>query len=176
MNIFIDLTQQQYLDLWQHIIPPEADKESAAFIFAEVLRSEDSIVLKARDTYLVAPDEFAVQQNDYIELSDAVRIAIIKNAHITNTALIELHSHPFPGSWAAAFSYADTRGFEETVPHMWWRLPNRPYAAIVAAFDGFDALIWHEDPHKPENVTGLRVEGQILKPTNRTLGGFNVFG
>jgi hypothetical protein len=63
-------------------------------------------------------------------------------------------------------------GFRETVPNMLWRLPGRPYTAIVAAQAGFDALTWHE-LDKPKGITGLIVDNRLLQPTNQTLGGKN---
>ncbi|MEW8284842.1 MAG: hypothetical protein AB2697_02550 [Candidatus Thiodiazotropha endolucinida] len=176
MQFFIDLTERQYKDIWQHLLPEGATCESAAFIFAEFHESSQSLVLKAEDYFLVGRDGFKAQYDDYIELSDESRIAIIKKAHQTNTALIELHSHPFNSPWAAAFSLADINGFEETVPHMWWRLPGRPYAAFVVSPRGFDSLVWRKDPHSPECLTALRVDSKLKKPTGMTLGGKHVFG
>lgn len=171
MQYFIDLTKSQYETLWAHLLPDEASVESAAFIFADFEASNGSKVLTARDVFLVPKSGFQLQFDDYIELSDETRISIIKKAHHSKTALVELHSHPFDSPWAAAFSLADIAGFEETVPHMWWRLPGRPYAAIVAAPNGFDALIWSKDPHTPEFVTALRVDGRTLTPTGKTMRG-----
>lgn len=174
MQHFIDLTGRQYTEIWEHLLPEGATYESAAFIFAEFQEVNQSLVLKAQDYFLVGKDGFKAQFGDYIELSDKARVSIIKKAHQTNTALIELHSHPFNSHWAAAFSLADMNGFEETVPHMWWRLPGRPYAAIVVSPCGFDSLVWQQDPHSPECLTALRVDSELLRPTGMTSGGKHV--
>jgi hypothetical protein len=174
MNYFIDLTRHQFTEIWQHILPVGAVQESAAFIFAEFEASDNSLALNAVDYFLVKPQGFKAQFDDYIELSDETRIAIIKKAHQTNTALIELHSHPFDSERSAAFSRADMNGFSETVPHMFWRLPARPYAAVVVSPRGFDSLIWPEKPSSPICITALRIEGQFLYPTNMTLGDYHV--
>lgn len=176
MQLFIDLTEQQYKDIWQHLLPEGANCESAAFIFAAFHEANHTLVLKTQDYFLVGRDGFKAQYDNFIELSDESRIDIIKKAHLTNTALIELHSHPFNNPWAAAFSLADMNGFEETVPHMWWRLPGRPYAAIVVSPCGFDSLVWLKDPHTPKCLTALRVDGELRNPTGITLGGKHVFG
>ena len=170
MQYFIDLSGQQYKDIHAHLLPIGETRESAAFIFADFHEADRVLTLSAKDYLLIGQEGFTVQKNDYIELSDESSIAIMKNAHQTNTALIELHSHPFESRWSAAFSLADMAGFEETVPHMWWRLPGRPYAAIVVSPSGFDSLVWSEDPCLPQNLTALRVDGEILKPTGMTLG------
>lgn len=174
MQHIIDLTKAQHTEIWKHLLPEGTSYESAAFIFAEFRVLTGSMVLTAQDFLLVGQDGFKAQYDDFIELSDETRVSIIKKAHTTNTAIIELHSHPFNTPWAAAFSLADMRGFEETVPHMWWRLPSRPYAAIVVAPCGFDSLVWLNGPYTPECLTALRVDGEILQPTNMTLGGKHV--
>ncbi|WP_019602823.1 hypothetical protein [Teredinibacter turnerae] len=174
MQFFIDLTAKQHDVIWRHLLPEGATQESAAFIFAEFREDNQTLLLKAQDYYLVGHDGFIAQYDDYIELSDESRISIIKQAHQTNTALIELHSHPFDSPWSAAFSIADMNGFEETVPHMWWRLPGRPYAAIVVSPRGFDSLVWQKDPNSPECLSALRVDKKVLKPTGMTLGGKHV--
>jgi len=174
MQYFIDLTELQYENIWGHLLPEGATRESAAFVFATFHESNQSLVLKATDYFLVGQGGFKAQYDDFIELSDESRIAIIKKAHQTNTALIELHSHPFNSPWAAAFSLADMNGFEETVPHMLWRLPGRPYAAIVVSPCGFDSLVWLKDPHSPKCLSALRVDSELRKPTGMTLGGKHV--
>ena len=171
MQVFIDLTKRQYMEIWEHLLPKGALIESAAFIFAKYSKSNHLLLLTAQDFFLLEQDDFKEQHDDYIELFGETRISIIKKAHQTNTALIELHSHPFNSSWSAAFSLADMSGFKETVPHMWWRLPDRPYAAIVLAPRGFDSLVWWKDPHSPSYLTALRVDGELLQPTNMTVGG-----
>lgn len=176
MQYFIDLTRRQFTEIWDHLLPEGATRECAAFIFVEFQKVDYLLTLRAQDFFLVGQDGFKAQFDDYIELSDETRISIIKKAHQTNTALIELHSHPFNSPWAAAFSLADMNGFEETVPHMWWRLPSRPYAAIVVSPCGFDSLVWLKDPRSPEPLTALRVDGELMRPTNMTLGGKHVIG
>lgn len=176
MQYFIDLTRRQYKEIWEHLLPEGATNESAAFIFAEFREVDHSLILSAKDYFLIERDGFKAQYDDYIELSDETRISIIKKAHETNTALIELHSHPFNSPSAAGFSLADMNGFEETVPHIWWRLPNRPYAAVVISPCGFDSLVWLKNPHSPQCLTALRVDGELLRPTHMTLGGKNIIG
>lgn len=174
MQFLIDLTEKQHDAIWGHLLPEGATQESAAFIFAEFHEDNQALLLQAKDYYLVGQDGFTAQYDDYIELSDESRISIIKKAHQTNTTLIELHSHPFDSPWSAAFSNADMIGFEETVPHMFWRLPGRPYAAIVVSPRGFDSLVWQKDPNSPECLSALRVDKKVLKPTGMTLGGSHV--
>ena len=111
MESYIDLTERQYEAIWEHLLPDGATCESAAFIFASVQDVNQSLVLRAQDYFLVGQGGFNAQSNNYIELSDESRINVIKKAHQTHTALVELHSHPFNSHRSAAFSLADMNGF-----------------------------------------------------------------
>ncbi len=173
MKTHIKLTAETYSKVWQHLLPPKESREYLAFLLASVNRTDGQTVLNVEDIKLISDDDFIIQRSDFIELSDEARVSVIKKAHTSGYSLIELHSHPFPGQWAATFSIADMNGFAETVPNMLWRLPDRPYTAIVVAPNGFDALIWTSVKKGPEAISGLMVNDKILKPTNYTLGGTN---
>ena len=168
--VCIAISQSQYEEVWNHLLPVGNQREFAAFMFADYEEQRPSPYLVVRETRLITGKDFGRQESDFFELSDDARIGVIKIVHQSGRALIELHSHPSPEQWAAAFSLADMNGFRETVPNMLWRLPGRPYTAIVAAPSGFDALTWRE-PNKPTNIDRLIVDKEILLPTNYTLGG-----
>ena len=163
----LDLTPDLYRILWKHLLPVNSSHEQAAFLFCTSRTSNGCLIFDAIDKALIGPDDFAAQYNDYLELTDACRIALIKRAHAYGATLVELHSHP--GSQSAAFSLSDLRGLQETVPHMRWRLQRRPYIAIVVAPTGFDALVWTQDPPAPKPLFGIRVETVLYKPTNASL-------
>jgi hypothetical protein len=112
-------------------------------------------------------ENFSIQSNDHLELTDRTRANIIKRAHDLSASLVELHSHV--GNWPAAFSLSDRLGLKDTVPHMWWRLRGRPYIAIVAAKSGYDALVWLNDPETPESLDGILKGHQIIQPTNLSI-------
>lgn len=170
MEYFINLTSQDKHRIWRHLLPEGELRESAAFVFASVKRGADKLELTADDVLLIGQDGYASRRRDYMQLSDESRVAVIKRAHQTHTALIEFHSHPFDSRWAPSFSLTDMNGFAETVPHMWWRLPDRPYAAIVVAPSGFDALVWVDRPTEPIPLTALRSGTVLIYPTGLTLG------
>lgn len=153
-------------ELKAHLLPGGSMREEAAFLFARpVGDTSDFEVVGAK---MLKSGDFAHHQSDYLELDDATRASLIKQAHDLDASLVELHSHP--GPFPAAFSYADLRGLQETVPYMWWRLKKRPYFAIVMADGGFDALAWIMDPAAPEPLT-LEADGRVHLSTNNTLSG-----
>ena len=166
----LKLTGDDHAHLWSHLLPDDTRNEQAAFLFCRTARNLDGLVFEAVDHALLGPADFAAQFEDYIELTDAARIGLIKRAHRSETALAELHSHP--GPWPAAFSLSDRKGLRETVPHMRWRLKRRPYLAIVVAPSGFDALVWSQDANVPKPLSGIDVDGTFMTPTNNSLEGW----
>ena len=102
----------------------------------------------------------------HVELPDDARQEVIKWASVAGGCLIEAHSH---GRWSpAAFSPYDLRGLDDWVQHLWWRLPDRPYAAIVTSHIDFDALAWIAGPAVAEQVDGVIADG-YLAATKATL-------
>ncbi len=92
----------------------------------------------------------------HVSLPDETRSAIIQWAFAENACLIEAHSH---GRWGpAAFSGYDLQNLKEWVPHLWWRLRNRPYAAIVTSNRDLDALAWVDSPGEIEQVDGIAAD------------------
>ena len=56
-------------------------------------------------------------------------------------------------------------GLGDWVPHVRWRLPGRPYAALVFGDDSFDGLVWTGETSEAGPVAGLRVADEMLEPT-----------
>lgn len=150
--------------LWQHLLPESAASEQAAFVFARLAPGTDgAVTFEYVDWFPVPPDGFESHSPFHLELSDAARGAVIKRAHDVGACLIEFHSHD--GPWPARFSPSDWAGFEEFVPHVWWRLKGRPYAAVVVAPSGFDALAWVTAPDAPARLDAILVDDEVLEPT-----------
>lgn len=167
MKTVLSLPAGAYEDLAAHLLPGNTPNEQAAFLFARARRTGEGVALDVIDSAKLIAADFEVQAPDYLELTDATRARLIKRAHDLDASLVEMHSHP--GPWDAAFSPSDLRGLSETVPHMWWRLNKRPYAALVIAPSGFDAMVWLDGPSFPYELHALAAGSQILRPTNITL-------
>lgn len=167
MKTVLKLPAGAYEDLVAHLLPGDTPNEQAAFLFARATVNDRGVALDTIDSAKLVATDFEVQAPDYLELADATRARLIKRAHDLDASLIEIHSHP--GPWDAAFSPSDLRGLSETVPHMWWRLNKRPYAAIVIAPSGFDAMVWLNGPRSPQELDSLVAGSQILRPTNITI-------
>lgn len=116
----------------------------------------------------VPADGIEYQGDYHVRLSDEVQTEVIQWATRESSSLIEAHSH---GDLApAGFSPTDLEGFAEWVPHCFWRLQRRPYAAVVTAGDGFDALAWIRDPRQVEQVDHIDLDdGRTLAATGWTL-------
>jgi hypothetical protein len=154
------IRRAEWASLRAHLVPRKHVVEEAAFLFAQDPGS--GLQLVCREIWLLRGDDFAYQSASHIELSDSIRARIIKNAHDTRTAIVELHSHT--GRYPARFSYSDRLGFTDWVPHMPWRVKGRPYGALVVTRSGFDGLIWQAK--MPERIGQIRViGGKSLFPT-----------
>jgi hypothetical protein len=164
MGTILSIPADMNQDLRSHLF--KSDVEQLAFLLA-VRPGADSHDLRLVDLYAVPPDGFEMQSSIYISLRQEVRAKVIKWAWDRGACLVEAHSHR--GHTRAAFSPSDIAGFREFVPHVWWRLQGRPYAALVFTRQCFDALIWISGPSSPEEVEALRVEGeQEERPTGLT--------
>jgi hypothetical protein len=167
MTVALDLTGGLREKLWAHLLKNKT--EQVAFLFAAAETAGDATVFRPREVYLAGPGDFDMQTGYHIALTDEARARIIKRAWDSGTSLVELHSHPRDRE-RTMFSPSDLAGFEEFVPHCWWRLRGRPYLAVVVAQKSVDALAWVADPRTPVAVDALRLDGgQEIVPTHLTI-------
>jgi hypothetical protein len=140
--------------------------EQVGFFLADYDPGRRAFLL--REWRPVPPEGFEIQSEYHVALTDEMRPEIIKWAWDAGASLVEAHSHGDTGT--ACFSPSDILGFEEWVPHLWWRLRGRPYAAIVTVGETFDAIAWIDGTGQPEQVNCLEIEGEEkLTATARTL-------
>lgn len=165
-NVTINMPSALLDRLRQHLFPRGGVCEEAAFLFARNGPVGRADVLDVFESELIAPAGFTSRSRYYLELSDATRAALIKRAHDLSASLIECHSHP--GQRQACFSWSDLHGFDEFVPHVMWRLKDRPYAAIVMASDTFDGLVWSTADAGSEAIRAITTERGELLPTGLT--------
>lgn len=167
MTAVLQMPAEMQNRLWSHLLPPGVRTEQAAFLYIESKLSNGAVRLRAVDIELLHRDDFAFQESDYLELADDTRKRLIKKAHRSELSLAEAHSHPFP--WPAEFSVADRLGLQTTVPHMFWRLPDRPYTAIVVSPGSFDGLVWLPRSDRPVPLTRI-IAGELeLTATQKSI-------
>jgi proteasome lid subunit RPN8/RPN11 len=167
-DVLLELPAAVHQAMQEHLLPHDSKNEQAAFVFVRAKTSAgNSIIFRFLDWLPLKADNFAAQHEVYLELRDEMRGSLIKRAHDLNASLVEFHSHP--GPYPAQFSPSDLDGFHEFVPHVWWRLRGRPYAAVVVAPSGFDALAWLTSPQVPGALNAISVGGERLTPTGITL-------
>lgn len=152
--------------LWRHLLPADSDVEQAAILYAVHTAVGTGLVFDVVAHELLARSDFTAQYSDYLELADDARMRMIKRAHALNASVVEIHSHPT--SWPAEFSLSDRAGLRETVPHVRWRLKERPYLAVVVARSSFDALVWAAEGGEPDELV-VEVDGECLQPTGRSV-------
>ncbi|MDP9225950.1 MAG: hypothetical protein M3P18_19360 [Actinomycetota bacterium] len=163
MSVSIRLPAEVQTAIWRHLLADKDGPEEAVFVFARASSLEGRHVFEHIDWFRVPREGFALHSAFHFELAEEQQAAIIKRAHDLGASIIEFHSHR--GIWPAEFSGSDWAGFEEFVPHVWWRLKGRPYAALVVTATGFDGLAWIESADTPIRVTELIANDRVITPT-----------
>ncbi|SBS77709.1 hypothetical protein MHPYR_470043 [uncultured Mycobacterium sp.] len=145
--------------------------ERMAFLLSQVSSEPDdnnTTSWTARDIlYLSDEADYAYQDDEGMELADHVRPKILQAATKAGAALIEVHSHGST-AWPAAFSRTDLVGLREVAPQMLWRLPRRPYTAIVLHDQDVDALVWTARNTPPIVPDTIGLGDRRLRPTGRS--------
>lgn len=142
--------------------------EQVVFLFLTQTSDGQNTEFVVQDHYVVPYSGLIHESQFHAEVSEEVQANVIKMAWDKGLCLGEIHSHP-DGFGEAAFSPSDLAGFQDFVPHIWWRLKSKPYVAFVFGKKNFDALAWVSNPHSPVGVDRLVVEAKGLVPTNRTI-------
>ncbi len=166
-KIMIDMPETILKDVVKHLLPPDSKNEQAAFVFAASKKVGADMHLSFLDWEPIFPWGFEHHSEYYLELTDWKCGQLVKRAHDMEACLIEWHSHPH--HWPASFSVSDLNGFQNFVPHIMWRLPGRPYAAVVVTPYDFDSLVWVERNEPPNQVNGIQINSKMIKPTGQTL-------
>src|SRR5579862_3125709 len=113
----LSLTSTDFRLLRDHLRGERAVEEVA---FASCSWAPASDQLRVTQIELLAPQDFEIQTDFHVSLTESVRPRLIKDAWDSNSVLVEAHSH-VDGD-PAAFSRSDLAGFRDWVPHMLWRL------------------------------------------------------
>lgn len=160
--VSISITQEQFHAIDAHLKGKRT--EQVAFIF---LSQDDTERFSVRSYYLVPTEELIHESAFHAEVSEIAQAKVIKMAWDQKLCLGEIHSHP-KSMKNAQFSASDLSGFEEFVPHVWWRLKKRPYFALVFSLTDFDALAWLSQPNHAAVLANLSVNGKASVPTGLT--------
>ena len=163
------IQQEMFDEIIEHLVPVPHDIEHSGFILAS--QQEGTGDLTADEWHPCEVDDYEFQSAYHIELKAALYSSIIKLAHENNYAIIELHSHLHQES--VHFSPTDWAGLNELVPRVMWRLPDRPYVAIVVSTSGYDALLWNKKNTSPEALSAILCNGKQLIPTNISINSIN---
>ena len=157
MTNHLKLTAEQFDDLRAHLLRNR--NEQVAFAFAAVAEANDSRVFEVGDLYLVPREDFAIQTEYHVELTEDALSKVIKMAWDRRAAIVDFHSHP-RASTPVFFSPSDLLGFADLVPHASWRLRGKPYLGLVLAPNSVDALVWPGGYGSPEELAGITVAGR----------------
>jgi hypothetical protein len=162
----LEIPSRDYSRLLKHLLPSRPRSEEAAFLFCRAVDAGTEVVFRFVESYAVPVVDFQYKSISGMVLNDGCRAKVIKRAHDLGAALLEVHSHPTCS--VAEFSPSDFRGFAEFVPHVRWRLKQRPYGAIVVGPDSLDSLFWATGSVRPDGVLNLNTGRRRLAPTGRS--------
>jgi len=161
------ISEGDYTRLCQHLLPTDTDTEQAAFLLCAYAAAEGAF--NCEELILIRPRQFEIRSAYHLELDDTTRGQVIKAAHDRQCSLVEAHSHPF--SSTARFSGSDFDGLAEFVPHVWWRLRHRPYAALVFTPRSVDGLAWIDGPAAPVRLAVVQVGDRTIQTTGLSFEG-----
>lgn len=164
-KVYLSIAQKIFKQLRSHVLKNSA--EGAAFAYVKAFENDNNIIFKLVEWDPIYEDGFESRSEFHLSLTLETQGHVIKRAHDLQASLVEFHSHS--GNLPVKFSESDFSGFEEFIPHVWWRLREKPYIAIVFNQTGFDGLVWIENPDTPQQLNGIIVGDKYLKPTKQTL-------
>ena len=167
MTLRVVMKSQEFTKLRSHLLGDPKGDERAAFLLASP--SNDKATLAVVGLELPQASDLEESSSGYLELRDEVLESLIVRAHALGSALIEAHSHPFDRSTSTRFSWIDTRGLREVAPQLIWRLPGRPYGALVFGERSFDSLYWNTRSTTPAGLIEIKAGRRTHHPTGLSL-------
>jgi len=166
LRLRVALSRERHGALRAALVHEGDEREHGAFLFA---KPQGNGLLEVVEVELLKADHFESQNFGYLELRDGALQDMILRAHQGELALIEAHSHPFSTGLGVSFSPFDEEGLSEVAPHVAWRLPGRPYVALVFGQKAFDGLFWLGPERSPSGAVDLVLDGELLPSSGQSL-------
>lgn len=163
--VIIRLSKHDFKKIIRHL---NKKTEQVAFLFFSRTNDGEQAIFNVVDYYLVPRCELIHESPYHAEVSEEAQAKVIKMAWDRKLALGEIHSHT-GSSEGTTFSPSDLHGFDDFVPHVWWRLKGRPYLALVFGRSDFDALAWISNPGDPVGIGLVVVGNEEYRPTGITI-------
>jgi hypothetical protein len=158
----LHLTAARYTELRAYLFDAA---ERIGFLFIRPAGPDQDV--HVAEVRLLADHDYLRRDRHGVELAEHLRPELIRTAHRHGYAVVEAHAHDWPGAHTR-FSPVDLDGLRDLGPHMTWRLPGRPYTALVLGPDSFDALQWHPNG-EVTTIDALIVDGEHLRPTGLSI-------
>jgi len=108
-----------------------------------------------------------------VHLTERAQQRVLRWAAVVDGWIIEMHSHLGAYGDPARMSPTDVSGLGEWVPHVRWRLQQRPYAALVLGPHTLDGVAWTgEKDAPPIAIKAWDVDGTTMVTTGLSLASF----
>jgi hypothetical protein len=140
---------------------------------------ERVMFLTASTTDIVITDHLLIDDRDLepgpwcVQLTDDAQQRVLQWAAAREGWLIELHSHLGAYGDPAQLSAVDTAGLKDWVPHVRWRLRQRPYAAVVFGPRTIDGVAWSGAKGlPPASIGSWEVDGTAVETTGLSVANF----
>ena len=142
--------------VFDHLISEMDERpEQVGFMLARPTDTSD--LFRVEGLRHVEGHRFSYRDETRADADDEIRAEMIKWAWDEGACLVEAHSHGRAFA-PLRFSKFDFSQFEEWVPHVRWRLPERPYFALVSGGDQVDGLAWLSD--RPVAIDAILIDGR----------------
>lgn len=155
---------QLWLKIHEYLNDPD---ERALFLFAQETEYGSATWYPVGQWFLDPENDYDKSSELHVALAPHVMPKVFKTAHDASAAVVEIHGHYWPGDNTHLSAY-DVAGLKQLVPQMLWRLPGRPYFALVVGSDSFDGLVW-STPDDARAIEPLQVGLETLAPTGESL-------
>jgi len=132
------ILQTQWATLREHLLG-DGD-EHAALLICGLRQTSTSVTFLVRDTVLLGPDDYLDRGAMHLSVAPTTLARAAKRARLTDSGLVLVHSHPFPGRVTA--SQIDLRTEADLCRRVLTTRTGKPAAALVVGPDGVDARIW----------------------------------
>lgn len=143
---------------------PERVMFLTAVAGGEVAKIQEHLLIKDAD---LEPGPWCVQ------LTDEAQQRVLQWSAQRDGWLIEIHSHLGPHGDPAEFSTLDARTLSEWVPHVRWRLRQRPYAALVFGPETIDGVAWPGPKGAPPvSIERWDAEATCIETTGLSIASF----
>jgi molybdopterin/thiamine biosynthesis adenylyltransferase len=145
---------------WNHLCEQllGGEDEHAALLICGLHRDQGNVTYLVREVIVLTDEDYVARGHDHLSVSPTTLARYAKRARLAESALVLVHSHPFPGSVGA--SRIDLRTELDLCRRVLSARTGAPAAALVIGPGGCDGRSWTVEgatPLRMIHVIGERI-------------------